>query len=554
MATGLLGIWFCSCHQEPSQTPVLSQQRDETRVIERARNFLESQVETPTLPNIYFSSDSQFHTRADQTQNILNDAIELDWSRAWSWENDRVVVTEVPAQLTRSIEYIVLIEQLGDTISLTKQLPHTRIIINERKDNGYVYFFLATLLPDESYDGDLSQLSFDPVGSDYCGISIYSYPNGTPCWGLIYDAGSMLSTLLFDEPSPYEYDSELRIAMGIQFESATRGIFEDNVIETIQVVASPPPAEIDWSRGGNDSGSYGGGGGGSGSGSNGTGNDGSGDGSGRPNPNGYRVMVSANPPNGGKALGSGKFYSSFSLLTATISATAYLGFEFVNWTGSATSSSRTYTFPVFEDMTFVANFRPCFDDNTANPLSSMALAPPVTNGVTNIAGATYGNTRNGGAKKHNGIDLAGPVGTPIYAQFSGIVSAFPAIVSGQPNRIVENGIQRYPSSYTGTDRDGGGNRIYIDSSVGGKTVKNGYMHLQAGTPFGTNPRTGQPWKAGDIINAGEVIGYIGVTGNANPNVPHLHLRTLVNGVEVNPASYLNATVSTTTSKITTPCH
>lgn len=80
------------------------------------------------------------------------------------------------------------------------------------------------------------------------------------------------------------------------------------------------------------------------------------------------------------------------------------------------------------------------------------------------------------------------------------------------------------------------------------------MHLQAGTPFGTNPRTGQPWKAGDIINAGEVIGYIGVTGNANPNVPHLHLRTLVNGIEVNPASYLNATVSTTTSKITTPCH
>ena len=44
-----------------------------------------------------------------------------------------------------------------------------------------------------------------------------------------------------------------------------------------------------------------------------------------------------------------------------------------------------------------------------------------------------------------------------------------------------------------------------------------------------------------------------VTVNANPDVPHLHLTTSVGGTSTNPADYLNATVSTTATEITTPC-
>ena len=192
---------------------------------------------------------------------------------------------------------------------------------------------------------------------------------------------------------------------------------------------------------------------------------------------------------------------------------------------------------------------PCVDEkeNKANPLVNMALAPPVTNGRANIPGATYGNTRDQGATFHNGIDLAGAVGTPIYAQFPGRVTG--KLVTEQPNRVDKE----YPSSYTGTDRNGAGNRITITSTVNGQTVSNSYWHLQAGTPLANNPRTGQPWAAGDWIDAGEMIGYIGITGNANPNVPHLHLKTTVNGVNTNPANFLNAAVSTTTAVITTPC-
>ena len=91
----------------------------------------------------------------------------------------------------------------------------------------------------------------------------------------------------------------------------------------------------------------------------------------------------------------------------------------------------------------------------------------------------------------------------------------------------------------------------------GSPASNQYMHLQAGTPIATNPRTGQPWASGNTIYAGELIGFIGVTGNANPNVPHLHIKTTMGingtGTAVNPVNYLNATVSTSTTTITTPC-
>jgi murein DD-endopeptidase MepM/ murein hydrolase activator NlpD len=194
------------------------------------------------------------------------------------------------------------------------------------------------------------------------------------------------------------------------------------------------------------------------------------------------------------------------------------------------------------------NRAPCNDvaNGKANPLVDMALAPPVP---WNIAGATFGWTRTdeyGDLKLHKGIDLAGPVGTPIYAQFNGIITG--PRVNTQPNRIGK----KYPSGYSG-DRDGAGNRISITSTVGGKTVTNSYWHLRAGDPFGINPRTESPWALGDLIYAGEIIGYIGITGNAGADVPHLHLKTTENGDLVNPTKYLNATVSPSTATIATPC-
>jgi murein DD-endopeptidase MepM/ murein hydrolase activator NlpD len=255
----------------------------------------------------------------------------------------------------------------------------------------------------------------------------------------------------------------------------------------------------------------------------------------------YYLGLTANPLAGGSVIGEGSYPGGSPVM---IAAYHNSGFKFVNWTGSDTISAYSTTVYVDSSMYFIANFRPCFDTDKANPLGHMELAPPNPN---NIQGATFGRyVRDNGTNPHWGIDLEGAVGTPIYAQFDGTIAKPP--VTEQPNRINEE----YPSNYSG-DTDNGGNRIFVDSNVGGNTVRNGYMHLQAGNPVATNPRTGQPFKEGNPIYAGEVIGYIGHTGNASASRPHLHLKTTVNGALANPADYFNATVSTTVTTITTPC-
>lgn len=100
------------------------------------------------------------------------------------------------------------------------------------------------------------------------------------------------------------------------------------------------------------------------------------------------------------------------------------------------------------------------------------------------------------AKKHNGIDLAGPVGTPVYAMFDGEIG--PKYITGQPDKIGN----KYPDGYTG-DKDPAGNRIYIESTIKGKSVMIGYMHLRAGNPVAINPRTGRLFAPGDQVCQGD---------------------------------------------------
>jgi len=64
---------------------------------------------------------------------------------------------------------------------------------------------------------------------------------------------------------------------------------------------------------------------------------------------------------------------------------------------------------------------PCNDlaKHKANPLVKMEIAP---SGGWNFLGGTWGNTRKdkkGNTRFHHGIDLAGLVGTPVYAMFDG---------------------------------------------------------------------------------------------------------------------------------------
>lgn len=187
---------------------------------------------------------------------------------------------------------------------------------------------------------------------------------------------------------------------------------------------------------------------------------------------------------------------------------------------------------------------PCTDDinDKSVPMLSMQLAPP---DPEKPKGATFGMTRGDGKKMHGGIDLDGDIGDPFYAAHGGTISR---IVSEQVNRIEDE----YPTGYKGDDNNAG-NRIYITVSNG---VEDAYFHLQAGEPIAINPRTGELFKVGDEVEMGDIIGYIGITGNANASVPHLHFGVRVNGKWEDPFDYINATLEKDEEgilSISTPC-
>lgn len=111
--------------------------------------------------------------------------------------------------------------------------------------------------------------------------------------------------------------------------------------------------------------------------------------------------------------------------------------------------------------------------------------------------SNYGDT-DGRSAPHNGIDIPAPAGTPICAATSGTVE------------------WAYFSSSAG-------NWVGINHGNGIYTV---YMHMSA---IGVS--------AGTKVSEGQVIGYVGTTGNSTGN--HLHFGVRVNGVWQNPWNYLS---------------
>lgn len=105
----------------------------------------------------------------------------------------------------------------------------------------------------------------------------------------------------------------------------------------------------------------------------------------------------------------------------------------------------------------------------------------------------------GGMRKHSGIDLAAPTGTPVYATADGVVSR-----------------ADWFSSYG----------LYI-SIEHGASLQTRYAHLSR-----------LAVANGDVVKKGDLIGYVGSTGRSTG--PHLHYEVRVDGVAVNPIPYMMA--------------
>jgi Peptidase family M23/Bacterial TSP3 repeat len=114
---------------------------------------------------------------------------------------------------------------------------------------------------------------------------------------------------------------------------------------------------------------------------------------------------------------------------------------------------------------------------------------------------TFGAPRSGG-RKHMGIDIFAPEGTPIHAIAGGTV------VQGFGNEL-------------------GGNVVRIQGDDGRYYY---YAHLKA--------HSFDHLKVGEHVNAGQVIGGVGHTGDAADTPNHLHLQVREHGQWVNPFDFL----------------
>ena len=108
---------------------------------------------------------------------------------------------------------------------------------------------------------------------------------------------------------------------------------------------------------------------------------------------------------------------------------------------------------------------------------------------------TWGAARSQG-RSHEGIDIFAARGTPIQSTTQGIV-----------RKVGENNL---------------GGRVVVVVGPGG--AGHYYAHLEDYADIAPN----------DWVNQGDVIGYVGDSGNAKGTPPHVHYGIYINGSAVNP--------------------
>ena len=102
----------------------------------------------------------------------------------------------------------------------------------------------------------------------------------------------------------------------------------------------------------------------------------------------------------------------------------------------------------------------------------------------------YGDPRSGG-RSHAGIDILATLGQEVYAMADGTLTT--QTIAGAPNATLSGNLWRLTAGRGGT--------IYV------------YGHLSGFAPG---------LKKGSVVYKGQLIGYVGDTGNPGPGNYHLH--------------------------------
>lgn len=155
-----------------------------------------------------------------------------------------------------------------------------------------------------------------------------------------------------------------------------------------------------------------------------------------------------------------------------------------------------------------SEFTAVAESDLAN-LRTTGLLVPVRGALIAKIEDSFDAPRDGG-RRHDAVDILAPRGTPILAASEGYVL-----------RIGSNSL--------------GGNVIWTSDPE--QRFVHYYAHLD---------RYARGIRVGDKIIRGALLGYVGTTGNAPPNVPHLHFQVMRvtdsrrwwDGTPVNPYPFL----------------
>lgn len=137
------------------------------------------------------------------------------------------------------------------------------------------------------------------------------------------------------------------------------------------------------------------------------------------------------------------------------------------------------------------------DANTVGPVISVPSRMPLDGARLTSDFGMRTHPVLGGRRKHKGIDLAAPTGTPVYATADGIVDR-----------------AEWFSSYG----------LYVEIGHGAE-LETRYAHMSR-----------LAVAEGQWVNKGDVIGYVGSTGRSTG--PHLHYEVRIAGIAVNPIPYM----------------
>lgn len=119
-----------------------------------------------------------------------------------------------------------------------------------------------------------------------------------------------------------------------------------------------------------------------------------------------------------------------------------------------------------------------------------SLAFPVSGRDSTAIGSWFGDSREGGRRWHEGLDIFAPRGTPVLAAANGTVR------STRRNRL-------------------GGNVVWLRDEYGRSHY---YAHLDT-----------QVVRRGQRLQVGDTLGFVGNSGNARTTPPHLHFGLYSNG-------------------------